>query len=205
MKFSFNTRYLRANTAEIARGFSTITNIKNGIETDATNSNVYYNADGGLYTGEKQLSIAYQHIATIDNFFVTSELKRNVNNHNWKLGFDEWYYKADYHSNSTMYDITVEPYPSYIMHTTSDGKNVQFFNYNVAGSEYHVGHENKTAVYFMDRWQPIPKLTLNYGGRLEYYEVAGKNLPYERFADFHIGATTPKGEKVTPQDFSRNI
>lgn len=203
MKFTFNTRYLRANTREVARGFSSITTINNGVESGGTNTNIYYDQNGNLYSGEKQLAIAYQHISDIDNFFVTSELAKKSGSHSWKLGVNEWLYKVNYHSNSTMCDITVEPNPSYITHTTSSGESIQYFNYNVAGSEYHVGHENRTAVYLEDEWKPLPALTLNYGGRLEYYNVAGDNLPYERFDGFYVGATTSDGKTVSPQHFSR--
>lgn len=204
MKLNLNIRYLKAKSREVARGFSTITNVVNGLELNGENLNLYYDMDGNLFTGKKQLAIAYQHIADINNFFITSELAKKTEKHHWKIGFNEWLYKVDYHSNTSMYDTTVEPYPSFIYHITPDGEKVQYFNYNIAGSEYHIGHENKTALYFVDKWKPLNKLIVNYGGRLEYYNVAGENLPYERFNDFHIGTTAIEGGSIKPVRFDKS-
>lgn len=201
-KLNVNARYSYADVKATTVGTTTITDVVNGKENGTDNSNIYY-LNGNLFTGKRQGSVSYYHEATVQNYLFTADLSKNWNGHDFKVGINEWGYHVNYHSNTTMFDRTVEKYPSLIQHEEG-GKMLTFYNYNSLGSERYRGLENKAAVYLSDRWTISPKWEVFAGARLEYFHVGGYNLPYARCNDFVLGMTLADGTKVVEQKFSND-
>lgn len=206
INFTFNGKYMYADAAYYAVGGNRISDVENGLELNADPSvaGISYYDNGNLYTGKKQGRIGYSHEGNVENILFTSEIKKKSGSHFWRVGMNQWRYNVNYSSETTQFDQTVCAYPRILSRQYTDSKgNVisdRFYGYNSGGAEYYEGYENKLAVYFTDEWQPNSKLNINYGARGEYYKVKGKNLPYQRFDNFHIGATNGK-ETVEPKDF----
>lgn len=173
-------------------------------------------ADGTFepYSGYVQSRMSCFNRGNIDEFFFTTELSRQTVSQIWRVGVNEWYYDADYASNTTMYDHTVEAYPQMLYGTASSQVHyygdTPYYNFNQNASEYYKGHENKLALYATHDWDITDKLNAYYGARLEYQRLAGKNLAVYndegnavgRFYNYHIGATAADGTKIAPRDFS---
>lgn len=197
-----NTRYSYADVASTDVNGTTITDIVDGKESGTNNLHTYY-MNGQPFSGKRQGSVSYLHLSKVQNFLLTAELNKQLGNHDIRSGLNEWWYKTDYHSNSTMFDRTVEAYPSRIQHKEGDNMRT-FYNYNAVASEYYRGTENRTAIYLSDRWKISPKWEIYLGARLEYFRLRGDNLPYERFEDFNMNTKTGDGQNITPQKFSRD-
>jgi outer membrane receptor protein involved in Fe transport len=71
--------------------------------------------------------------------------------------------------------------------TAADGSTQKFYGFNELSPEYTKGYENKLALYLSDDWRVNDRLDIYLGGRLEYYRMSADQLPYERYAGFHIG------------------
>lgn len=153
------------------------------------------------YLGRVQTRMSCFNRGDFNNLMLTAELNKTSDNHSWRVGLNEWYYHGDYASNTTMYRNSVEAYPQKL----EDASGTVYYDYNRNASEFYKGFENKLAAYATHRWNITDKFTTYYGGRLEYYKVKGKNLPYSRFDGFHIGAIEPTtGKKVEYQDFNHD-
>lgn len=211
IKLNYSGKYAHANIKFTDVGGFTITDILNGVEQNADgtpntgNAKMYYNTDGQMFSGKKQGGAAYFHTGKTDEILFTAELMRKYLNHTWRVGLNEWYYKASYHSNTTVFDRTVEKYPSLIAHKEDGVGSMQsYYNYNLVGSEYYDGYENRLAVYFSDEWKPVETLKLYYGGRLEYYKIDLESLPFDRYSDFYVGSVNSSGEEIKFVSTSRN-
>lgn len=208
LKWIVNAKIMKSYNSYLWIGAPSIRDVVNGYEvgteTDPT-APVYYLAGSTQpFSGKKQNRIAIPHYGTTQSSMITSELQKKFGKHHLNLGINQWYYDITYWSNTTRYDQEVKPYPNYITHTLpgEDGQ-YKYYAYNYGGSEYYDGFENKTALYLTDKWDVNDKLNFFVGGRVEYYTYKGKNLPYDRFDNFHIGATIPgTNQTVTPADFS---
>lgn len=201
-RFNLNARYSHADVQSTDVNGTTITDIVNGKETGTDNTHTYYK-DGELFSGKRQGSISYLHISQVQNFLLTAELNKAFNKHQVRMGLNEWWYKADYHSNSTMFDRTVEAYPSLIQHMEGTAART-FYNYNAVASEYYRGTENRAALYLSDNWRLSPHWDVYLGARLEYFRLRGKNLPFSRFENFGVDQTSAEGQVITSQPFSRD-
>lgn len=210
--FTFNAKYMDATANYTDFGGSTIAHIENGVNLDdASDERTYYNGDN-LYNGLKEGRRTWLHAGKVSNFLLTSELKKQSGNHNWRIGLNEWYYHIDYHSSSTQWNGTVREYPEILSFSEKGSTDrQQFYGFNELSPEYTKGYENKLAVYFTDNWDITRKLNLYFGGRLEYYRMDAEQLPYDRFTNFHIGAVIPaqggaasNGTTVTPQTTTKN-
>ena len=168
------------------------------------------------YAGYVQSRMSCFNRGHIHEFMMTSELSRQYNNTTWRVGLNEWFYKVNYASNTTMYDHTVEAYPQLLYGTNNANMNyygnTPYYNLNQNASEYYKGYENKLAIYATQDWDINRKWNVYYGARLEYQRLSGKNLavynedgmPVGRFANYHIGATAPDGTLIKPRNFSYN-
>lgn len=151
------------------------------------------------YDGYVQTRMSCFNRGDFNTFMFTSELNRSVDNHQWRIGVNEWYYHGDYASNTTMYRNDVSRYPQKLQ----DGNGNVYFDFNKNASEYYKGYENKLAVYATHNWDITPKFNLYYGARLENYKLKGENLPYARYNGFHIGGIN-NGQKIEFQNFEHN-
>lgn len=162
------------------------------------------------YEGYVQSRMSCLNRGNIDETFLTSELSREYKNGTWRIGLNQWHYKIDYASNTTMYDHTVEEYPSRLMKESyTDGI---YYDFNKNASEYYKGHENKLALYFTHDWDINDKINVYYGARVEYQKMHGQNAAVYlrndsvlgRFPNYHLGAAYNKNGQtgtVAPQDF----
>ena len=125
------------------------------------------------YEGYVQSRMSCLNRGNIDETFLTSELSREYKNGTWRIGLNQWHYKIDYASNTTMYDHTVEEYPSRLMKEGyTDGV---YYDFNKNASEYYKGYENKLALYFTHDWDINDKINVYYGARFEYQKMHGQN------------------------------
>lgn len=194
ISFTFNGKYMYADASYYVLSGNRISDVDNGIELNADPSvaGISYYDNGKLYTGKKQGRIGYSHEGNVENILFTSEIKKKSESHFWRIGLNQWRYNVKYSSETTQFDQTVNAYPRILTRKyTDDNGNLvsdRFYRYNAGGSEFYEGYENKLAVYFTDEWTPNDKWNFYYGARGEYYKLKGKNLPYARFENFHIGA-----------------
>lgn len=168
------------------------------------------NGDLQPYEGYVQSRMSCLNRGKIDETFLTSELSREYANGTWRIGLNQWHYKIDYASNTTMYDHTVEEYPHRLIKDGyTDGV---YYDFNKNASEYYKGYENKLALYFTHDWDINNKLNVYYGARLEYQKMHGQNAAVYlrndsvlgRFPNYHLGAAYNKNGQtgtITPQDF----
>ena len=170
--------------------------------------------DGSLtpYAGHVQSRMSCFNRGTIDEFFFTTELARTYSRMTWRVGLNEWHYKVDYASNTTMYDHTVEEYPQMLYSVSTPEVHhygdTPYYNLNQNASEYYKGNENKLALYATHDWDITDKWNIYYGARFEYQRLAGENAAVTdangnyigRFANYHLGASA-----VPVTDASGNI
>lgn len=143
-----------------------------GIDSRTGNSEYTY-ADGGAeYSGKAQgvliLASKKTPIKSLTSLF---ELGKVSGNHDWKVGVNQWLYDIDkFASEGISYYQTVEADPKKIIRT---GTNVNDYGDIPANYEYHNGIENKTALFFVDKWNISELFTLNMGARFEYQTLKG--------------------------------
>lgn len=176
------------------------------------------NQDGSYtpYEGYVQSRMSCFNRGHVHELMMTTELSRQRDNMSWRIGLNEWFYKVNYTSNTTMYDHTVEAYPQMLYGGNNPNLNyygsTPYYNFNQNASEYYKGYENKLALYATQDWDINHKWNVYYGARLEYQRLSGKNLAVYnedgkavgRFANYHIGAVSPDGTLIIPRDFSYN-
>lgn len=174
----------------------------------------YIDAQGQAksYTGQYvQTRMSCLNRGDIDEILLTSELSKKFKTSTLRLGINEWWYKIDYNSATTMYDQSVPDDGSYPIRVyDANQRDYYFYDFNKNASEYYNGHENKLAFYFTHDWDITPKLNAYYGARLEWQTLSGRNLAVQnsdgdyvgRFANYHIGATADDGTEITPRRIS---
>lgn len=188
LKWNLDMKYMNAPEANyVDFGGSTITEVS---EDDG-----YTLPDGSPYSGLIEGRRTWLHVGKVSNILVTSELEKQFNNHNVRLGLNEWYYKLDYHSSSYQWTGSVKEYPDIL--TAADGS--RFRGFNELSPEYTKGYENKLALYLTDDWQISRNLNFYYGGRLEYYRMSADQIAHARYSGFYIGGTAPDGTVITPE------
>ena len=144
--------------------------------------------NGSAYEGLVEGRRTWLHFGKVQNALLTTELKKQMGNHGVRLGLNEWFYHLDYHSSSFQWTATATETPEILTRTEGTGS-TKYRGFNELSPEYTKGYENKLALYFTDNWQVSPKFRLLYGGRLEYYRMSADQIPFARYAGFHIGDT----------------
>lgn len=178
-----NAKYMNAPHANfVDYGGSTI------FQAD-TSDNLFTGGSETPYTGLVEGRRSWLHIGKVSNLLLTGELVKKSRNHKLRLGLNEWHYKLNYHSSSFQWTSTVSEYPDILTKKYDDGTSDKFRGFNELSPEYTKGYENKLAMYLTDNWNITPKLRLYFGGRLEYYRMSAKQIPFGRYPGFHIGDT----------------
>lgn len=178
-----NAKYMNAPHANfVDYGGSTI------FQAD-TSDNLFTGGSETPYTGLVEGRRSWLHIGNVSNLLLTGELVKKSRNHKLRLGLNEWHYKLNYHSSSFQWTGTVSEYPDILTKKYDDGTSDKFRGFNELSPEYTKGYENKLAMYLTDNWNITPKLRLYFGGRLEYYRMSAKQIPFGRYPGFHIGDT----------------
>ena len=180
-EWSLHAKYMNAPEANyVDFGGSTISR--------ATAADNLLLEDGSAYEGLVEGRRTWLHFGKVQNALLTTELKKQMGNHGVRLGLNEWFYHLDYHSSSFQWTATATETPE--IPTRTDGtESSKYRGFNELSPEYTKGYENKLALYFTDNWQVSPKFRLLYGGRLEYYRMSADQIPFARYAGFHIGDT----------------
>ena len=180
-EWSLHAKYMNAPEANyVDFGGSTISRVTAADNLLLDNGSAYE----GLVEGRR----TWLHFGKVQNALLTTELKKQMGNHGVRLGLNEWFYHLDYHSSSFQWTATATETPEIL--TRTDGtESSKYRGFNELSPEYTKGYENKLALYFTDNWQVTPKFRLLYGGRLEYYRMSADQIPFARYAGFHIGDT----------------
>lgn len=180
-EWSLHAKYMNAPEANyVDFGGSTISR--------ATAADNLLLENGSAYEGLVEGRRTWLHFGKVQNALLTTELKKQMGNHGVRLGLNEWFYHLDYHSSSFQWTATATETPE-ILTRTEGTESSKYRGFNELSPEYTKGYENKLALYFTDNWQVSPKFRLLYGGRLEYYRMSADQIPYARYAGFHIGDT----------------
>ncbi len=205
LEWKFNAKVMKSYNSYIWVGAPSVNQVNDGVEEGTEgkpDAAIYYvSGTNEKFTGMKQNRIASFHYGDIQSAMMTSELLKTISSHNLRLGLNQWYYSIIYWSNTIRFDHDVKEYPTFLSHE-ENGKQVTNYAMNHGGNEYYDGNENKSALYVTDNWNVTDKLNIYMGARAEYYRYRGKNLPYARFNNFHIGATEPgTGKIIEPVNF----
>ena len=180
-EWSLHAKYMNAPEANyVDFGGSTISRVTAADNLLLDNGSAYE----GLVEGRR----TWLHFGKVQNALLTTELKKQMGNHGVRLGLNEWFYHLDYHSSSFQWTATATETPE-ILTRTEGTESSKYRGFNELSPEYTKGYENKLALYFTDNWQVTPKFRLLYGGRLEYYRMSADQIPFARYAGFHIGDT----------------
>ena len=217
LTWKFSTRYDHARGAMV---YQTPMSLLEAQAKDAAGNALYdyalrgvdgsVQAYGGRYV---QTRMSCLNAGDIDEWLTTTELAKQFANSVVRVGLNEWFYKVDYASNTTMYDQSVPEDGSYALRLFDRNKrSTYFYDYNKNASEYYKGHENKLALYATHDWDVTSQLNLYYGARLEWQSLNGENLAVRnaagdyvgRFADYHLGATAPDGTKIAQTHLDYN-
>ena len=217
LTWKFSTRYDHARGAMV---YQTPMSLLEAQAKDAAGNALYDYAQRGVdgsvqaYGGRYvQTRMSCLNAGDIDEWLTTTELAKQFANSVVRVGLNEWFYKVDYASNTTMYDQSVPEDGSYALRLFDRNKrSTYFYDYNKNASEYYKGHENKLALYATHDWDVTSQLNLCYGARLEWQSLNGENLAVRnaagdyvgRFADYHLGATAPDGTKIAPTHLDYN-
>ncbi len=134
----------------------------------------YTYTDGTPYTGEnvQNVMVIASRRTPITSVMGTFELGKRSGRHDWLVGLNQWYYDIDkFVSETVSYAQEVKPNPRRLIDINNP--NINQYGYVPGGFEYHNGWENKTALYFQDRWNISRMFDINYGMRLEYQAIRG--------------------------------
>lgn len=157
--------------------------VMTGVYSAQGNSNVRYAyEDGTVYTGDNYQSVMIlaSKKTPIQSFTSKLEVKKTSGNHDWTVGLDQWNYNIDkFATESATYNQEVAANPrklikqQYDATTNTWSSTMNPYGNNVGGLEYHNGSENKTALYFLDKWDVTDLFQLNLGARLECQTLNG--------------------------------
>lgn len=193
LRWTFDAKFMNAPEANyVDFGGSTISEV--GV------ADGYLLPNGAPYEGLIDGRRTWLHYGKVRNFLVTTELHKQFRNHKLRVGLNEWYYHLDYHSSSFQWLGSVQNYPEVLI--GPDG--AQYRGFNELSPEYTVGYENKLAVYATEDWQITPRLNLYAGARMEYYRMSADQIPYARYAGFHIGGVNSDGVVIEPRNVTKD-
>ena len=168
LTWKFSTRYDHARGAMV---YQTPMSLLEAQAKDAAGNALYDYAQRGVdgsvqaYGGRYvQTRMSCLNAGDIDEWLTTTELAKQFANSVVRVGLNEWFYKVDYASNTTMYDQSVPEDGSYALRLFDRNKrSTYFYDYNKNASEYYKGHENKLALYATHDWDVTSQLNLYYG------------------------------------------
>lgn len=154
------------------------TAVMTGVENVANLSGkLNYVDDGSAYAGENVQSV--MNLASrrtpMNTLMGTVEVGRKSGNHKWSVGIDQWYFEThNFLTESSQYYQEVAPNPRKLKLITNTNPNGDMrLNANY---EYYDGSENKTALFFLDKWDVSNVVTLDFGARLQYFNLRGNYI-----------------------------
>ncbi len=124
---------------------------------------------GEVFTGAYNGRFALHDIGFERDWLTTAELTGLAGNHSWRLGANIWWNRQGIEASTGVYAHTMEKDPVWL---NRFGKMEFAAN---TGAEYYDSHETKFALYASDSWNATQRFKLEYGARLEIYNVGGKD------------------------------
>ncbi len=146
-------------------------------DADAT-----YADTGEKYHGNIQRRLAQINAFTVTDAMFIAEMTKKTDAHKWVFGLNELYSYIDYARSTTQYYHEVAPNPRKLIYNGQEYANLN------GSTEYDHGTENKLAAYVSDTWKVSPNFRMNYGLRLEMFNLGVDYIPCTRFSDFYLGA-----------------
>lgn len=160
----------KAKLGDVSMAMSSVSGI-----TD--NPGNYYLSDGSLFTGDKVQNRWMMYVPGYEHsWLTTATLTGHTENraHNWRIGMNAWYNRAEVSQMNSVMMHTVENDPSELYVKNDDGTLCDASSYNPGSGEWYDGHENKYALFLSDDWNLSRKLFMSAGVRLEYLGYSGK-------------------------------
>lgn len=157
-------------------------------DADAT-----YADNGDAFHGTIQRRLSQINAFCVKDAMLVAELQKKTASHDWAFGINELYSHIDYARSTTQYYHEVAPNPRKLIYN-----GVEYANLN-GSTEYDKGFENKLAAYVNDTWRVSRNFRMDYGARVELFNLGVDYISDKRFSDFHIGAnyTDAEGNKKT--------
>ncbi len=146
------------------------------------NADATYADTGEKYHGNIQRRLAQINAFTVTDAMLVAEMTKKTKAHKWVFGLNELYSYIDYARSTTQYYHEVAPNPRKLIYNGQEYANLN------GSTEYDHGTENKLAVYVSDTWKASPSFRMNYGLRLEMFNLGVDYIPNSRFSDFYLGA-----------------
>lgn len=157
-------------------------------DADAT-----YADNGDAFHGTIQRRLSQINAFCVKDAMLVAELQKKTASHDWAFGINELYSNIDYARSTTQYYHEVAPNPRKLIYNGAEYANLN------GSSEYDKGFENKLAAYVNDTWRVSRNFRMDYGARVELFNLGVDYIGDKRFSDFHIGAnyTDAEGSKKT--------
>ncbi len=146
------------------------------------NADATYADTGEKYHGNIQRRLAQINAFTVTDAMLVAEMTKKTKAHKWVFGLNELYSYIDYARSTTQYYHEVAPNPRKLIYNGQEYANLN------GSTEYDHGTENKLAVYVSDTWKASQSFRMNYGLRLEMFNLGVDYIPNSRFSDFYLGA-----------------
>jgi len=152
LNFNYVVKLHAAKTGQFTHAMAGITN------------KTYTDDNGATVTENVQNVMIYASRRTpIQSLTSLFELGKKSGKHDWKISVNQWLYHIDeFVTEGSIYQQTVRANPKRIPGSE---------RYDLR--EYHNGTENKSAVFFSDKWDISSVFTLNAGARFEYQSLRG--------------------------------
>lgn len=182
LEINFIGRYHKAKTGNFLPLMTGVFDPNDEKNEKGERNTRYTYEDGTAYNGDhyQGVLILASKRTPIQSFTSTLEIKKISGNHDWTLGLNQWNYNIDkFASEGVTYNQEVKADPKkLIRYKYNDVNHIWEKEANEYGNkfsslEYHNGSENKTAVFFVDKWKVTNLLDLNLGARLEYQTLNG--------------------------------
>ncbi len=146
------------------------------------NADATYADTGEKYHGNIQRRLAQINAFTVTDAMLVAEMTKKTKAHKWVFGLNELYSYIDYARSTTQYYHEVAQNPRKLIYNGQEYANLN------GSTEYDHGTENKLAVYVSDTWKASQSFRMNYGLRLEMFNLGVDYIPNSRFSDFYLGA-----------------
>lgn len=203
MNSGWNINYIfRYRQAKTGMYTAIMTGVENAPQGDAEKYYTYANGDRYAGGNVQSVMMLNSRKTPMKTYMGTIEAGRQSGNHKWSVGIDQWYFTTDkFVSESSQFFQEINPDPrkliKYEKLKNPDGTTYIGTTANENGDfglnssmEYYNGQENKTALFFLDKWEVSDILTLDMGARLQYFSLRGDYI--ERANRKETIATSPK-------------
>ncbi len=169
LEYQFNNGIKLALSSKFKSAKDNTTMMKLAGIFQASPTDGYAYDDGTPYSGYVQNRYMLYFEGFERSWMTTAELtgKSSNQNHNWRLGLNEWWNRAGIYTNTGVYAHEAKASPRRLLKDGQEGT-----DYNT-GSEYYDGHENRLALFASDDWDITDHLWVSMGVRMEWMRQQG--------------------------------